>query len=345
MSQTLLHLLQAMLKGLIEEIAATDAAIVLPDSSATSPHLLVRVGRLNAAEWHALLHEEPPDLLCVPLRSHAAEGRTARFCVYCPGKEQWGRASRLSINAIAAGVDYLLDAPGEDFNWMQLVASRRILSVTEEELCRIVLDIHDGPVQKLFAALNHMVHMRAMVERRARAEQPNDAATYLPDIIQVSNLLESSLGEIRTFLGAFQSSEIAHRDLLDVLEALVIQHEQLTNTTVHFESASTLPDVSVPVKIALYRILQEALSNAHRHAKVSENFVRIWVTGEQIHMEIVDFGEGFTPPALDGPTATEAAQHIGLRGMRDRVYLVGGSLHLSSAPGQGTRVRVMVPIS
>ncbi|MGH2541894.1 MAG: hypothetical protein ACRDIB_03800 [Ardenticatenaceae bacterium] len=45
MSQTLLHLLQAMLKGLIEEIAATDAAIVLPDSSATDPHLLVRVGR------------------------------------------------------------------------------------------------------------------------------------------------------------------------------------------------------------------------------------------------------------------------------------------------------------
>ncbi|MBA3534962.1 MAG: sensor histidine kinase, partial [Ardenticatenales bacterium] len=285
------------------------------------------------------------DLRYVPLRSHTVAESSARLYVYREGKAQWSEQERLAVYAIAAGVDYLLDVPGENFNWMQLVASRRILSVTEEELCRIVLDIHDGPVQKLFAALNHLIHLQAVLERAQRAQQAVDGTSLLPDVTHVVSLLESSLSEIRTFLGAFQSAELSQRELLDVLEALVLQHEQLTNSTVHFEAVDSLPSVSVPVKIALYRILQEALSNAYRHAGVTENFVRIRVEADQIHMEIIDHGEGFTPPALEGPTATEAAQHIGLRGMRDRVHLVGGTLQLASALGQGTRIHVSVPIS
>lgn len=345
MSQTLLHLLQAMLTGLVEGMAATDAAIILPDSSATAPHLLVRIGRLTVDDWHRLLKEDREDLRYVPLRGHNTGGRSARLYVYREGKARWSEQERLAVYAIAAGVDYLLEVPGEEFNWMQLVASRRILSVTEEELCRIVLDIHDGPVQKLFAALNHLIHLQAILERAERAERTVDGIGLLPDLRHIVELLESSLGEIRTFLGAFQSAELAQRELLEVLEALVLQHEQLTNSTVHFESPAHFPPVSVPVKIALYRILQEALSNAHRHANVNEHFVRIWLDEEQIYMEVIDYGQGFTPPALEGPTATEAAQHIGLRGMRERVHLVGGVMQLESAPGEGTRIHVSVPIS
>lgn len=345
MSQTILNLLQAMLKGLIEEMGATDAAIMLPNGSPNSLHLLVRVGRLSSEEWYALLSKMPSDLLCVPLRRRASGGYTARLCIYRPGKEEWSHASRLSVNAVAAGVDYLMDVPGKNFNWMQLVASRRILSVTEEELTRLVLDIHDGPVQKLFAALNLQIHIRAMIERCQRADQPNDASRLLPDIIQVIDLLEMSLSEIRTFLGAFQSAEVAGQSLLEVLEALVLQHEQLTGCHVYFDPVSEFPKVSTPVKIALYRILQEALSNAHQHAQVTEIFVRLWSDGLQIHLKVIDFGKGFTPPVLSGPTATEAAQHIGLRGMRERVSLVGGTLKLESAVGEGTRIQVSVPIS
>ncbi|MCB0076612.1 MAG: hypothetical protein KDD73_04245 [Anaerolineales bacterium] len=344
MSQTLLYLLQAMLKGLAEELRLSDAAIVLPDSAAPLPHILVRVGTMTLEAWHALLRDQPPALMCLPLRSRSVEGRPARLCIYRPGKEEWGRASQLSVGAMAAAVDYLLDVPGDDFDWMQLVASRRILSVTEEELTRIVLDIHDGPVQKLFAALNHLLHIRATVERRARAEEANDAADVLPELIRSVELLELSLHEIRTFLGAFQPEALGQRPLLDVLEALVIQHEQLTHSVVNFESSATLPEVSVPVKIALYRILQEALSNAHRHAQAQEVWVRISTRDEWLTMEIIDRGKGFVPPILEGPTATEDRKHIGLRGMRDRLYLVGGRLQVVSAPGEGTMIRVTVPV-
>jgi signal transduction histidine kinase len=57
----------------------------------------------------------------------------------------------------------------------------------------------------------------------------------------------------------------------------------------------------------------------------------------------VDHGRGFTPPPLVGPEATERVEHIGLRGMRERISLVGGALALEAAPGAGTRIVVEVP--
>jgi signal transduction histidine kinase len=102
-------------------------------------------------------------------------------------------------------------------------------------------------------------------------------------------------------------------------------------------------DVALPVKIALYRILQEALSNAHRHAGADRQWIRVWSEEEWICLEVEDQGKGFEPPPLDGPQATEHVEHIGLRGMRDRVALLGGTFQLTSRPGKGTCITVKVP--
>ncbi|GAB4431312.1 MAG: hypothetical protein Fur0044_28910 [Anaerolineae bacterium] len=224
----------------------------------------------------------------------------------------------------------------------QTTPSQRILPVTEEELCRIVLDIHDGPVQKIFSALSRVNHLQYVAEHLAEQET-GSLAHYRHDLAQVAGLLEASLTEIRTFLGAFRPPEFNQRPLLDVLEGLIIQHEELTGTTVHLDAGLDLPEVAPPVKIALYRILQEALANGVRHAGVDEHFVRLWADQADIYLEVVDFGPGFQPPDLTGPTATERAEHIGLRGMRDRAQLVGGEFALVSQPGQGTRINVKVP--
>ena len=97
-------------------------------------------------------------------------------------------------------MEYLLSTHDDSFDWTQLVASRRLLSVTEEELRRIVLDIHDGPVQKIFASLNVMVHLRATADATP-ATKNRMMPLLLPDMIRVIDMLELSLREIRTFLG------------------------------------------------------------------------------------------------------------------------------------------------
>ncbi len=218
------------------------------------------------------------------------------------------------------------------------LAARRILAVTEQELQRIILDIHDGPVQKLFAALSQVNLLQSKLTHEG-AIDPEWAIT----LNRVSDLLESSLDEIKTSLGTFRPPEFARRSLLSVIEGLIIQHEEFTGCRVDFEPASVVPEVTPPAKIALYRILQEALSNAYRHAKVQSVTVRLAARAGWVRLDVIDDGPGFTPPPLVGPQATERAEHIGLRGMRERVTLVGGTFFIESAPGTGTHIVVEVP--
>lgn len=219
------------------------------------------------------------------------------------------------------------------------LASRRILSVTEEELSRIVLDIHDGPVQYLFASLS----LLASLQHECQSYSLIESSEILPRLNRVAQMVEASLREIKSFLGTFRPPEFQRRSLLSIVEGLVIQHEQLTNNTVELTNEGTPDDVALPVKIALYRILQEALSNGFRHAGVDQHWVRLWSEDEQVCLEVVDKGRGFEPPPLEGPLATEHAAHIGLRGMRDRVKLLGGEFHLTSQRDKGTRITVKVP--
>jgi len=218
------------------------------------------------------------------------------------------------------------------------LAARRILAVTEEELQRIILDIHDGPVQKLFAALSQVNVLQARAKHGAVSLEQ-----LTPILNRLSSLLESSLGEIKTSLGTFRPPEFARRDLLSVIEGLILQHEESTGYTVDLEAHGAVPRISLPAKIALYRILQEALSNAYRHAGVKRVRVVLSAADGQVRLEVVDQGRGFSPPPLVGPEATERVEHIGLRGMRERVSLVGGTFNIESAPGAGTRITVEVP--
>lgn len=218
----------------------------------------------------------------------------------------------------------------------------RILSVAEDELSRIVLDIHDGPVQYLFTALSLLTSLQAELAAGSAAA-PADPK-LLARLAQVGMLLESSLYEIRFFLGAFRPPEFRRRSLASIVEGLVIQHEDWTHASVHLETTGLPPHTPLAVKMAIYRVLQEALTNGYRHAGVEEQWVRIWAADERIHLEVLDKGRGFDPPDLEDPAQAEREDHIGLRGMHDRVRLLGGQYTLDSAPGQGTRLYVAVPL-
>ena len=214
----------------------------------------------------------------------------------------------------------------------------RILSVTEEELSRIILDIHDGPVQYLFAALSLLTRIQHQID-----SGQVDAAAIQPQLKQLTEMIETSLRDIKSFMGTFRPPEFHTRPLLSILQGLVIQHEEWSGSTVELTVDSLYPQISLPVKIAIYRLLQEALSNGYRHAGVDHHWVHLWSEDHMICLTVIDKGKGFEPPPLEGPMATEREEHIGLRGMRDRVALLGGLFSLTSSPGEGTRILVKVP--
>lgn len=217
-------------------------------------------------------------------------------------------------------------------------SSHSILVVAEEELNNIVLNIHDGPVQYLFAALSLLNGLQQQI----KVQLPGCSET-LPTLSRIAQMVEGSLQEIRSFLGTFRPPEFHRRELASIIEELVIQHEEWTGSTVELSIEALPVGVSLPVKIALYRILQEALSNAHRHSGVKQQRVKLWSEGEFINMGIVDDGVGFSPPALDKSTKIEREEHIGLRGMSERVKLLNGKIEISSQPGKGTQIMIRVP--
>jgi signal transduction histidine kinase len=211
----------------------------------------------------------------------------------------------------------------------------RILQIAEREIGRIILDIHDGPVQHIFAALSQLY----IVQKSLTQHCQGNAIEELERVQRSINLLEHSLNEIRTFMGTFRPPEFERRDLIAVLEGLVIQHEELTGSTVELIIRNPIPPVALPVKISLYRIVQEALSNAARHGKVDHHTLLLASDDCNILLEVQDEGVGFDLRKL----AQQPGLHFGLEGMRERVRLLNGNISIQSAPGQGTRVQVVVP--
>ncbi|MFP4321511.1 MAG: sensor histidine kinase [Anaerolineales bacterium] len=212
-----------------------------------------------------------------------------------------------------------------------------ILSVLEAELNRIVLDIHDGPVQNLFAALSLLTQLQHDLD-----QHPDDERLSA-QLQQVSEIIESTLREIKFFLGTFRSPGFRDRPLKRLVHSLVMQHEDWTGQTVELDADDLRADVALLTKIALYRILQEALSNGYRHAATDYQYVRLWSEDDLVCLEVRDDGQGFDPPDLSADDEALNERHIGLRGMRDRIHLVGGEFALHSTRGQGTTILVKAP--
>ncbi len=219
---------------------------------------------------------------------------------------------------------------------MQEPCPSTILAITEEELSKIVLDIHDGPVQYLFTALSILTRIQDEL-----ADDP-EKADLIPEIARVAMLLESSLYEIKFFVGTFRPPGFRRRSLPSIIQGLILQHEETTNTVVDLTCENVPEDVALPVKITVYRLIQEALSNAYRHAGVDVVHVRLWGEGDWLWLEVKDYGKGFQPPDLATPMG-DADAHVGLRGMYERVRLVNGEFFLETQPGHGTRVLAKVP--
>ena len=215
-------------------------------------------------------------------------------------------------------------------------ASRRLLATSERELQRIVLDMHDGPVQDIFAALSQL-----QVLERALTHDP--ASEHRAR--QTVQLLERALGEIRNFIGAFRPPGFERRGLGEIIEGLAVQHETLTDQAVELQLPDELGDCALPTKIAVYRILQEALANGHRHSGASAQRVIVERRGAAITLTVSDDGRGFNPKrvlASEEDVGVEGG-HFGLRGIQDRVEMLRGRFALESAPGQGTTLTITLP--
>jgi len=126
--------------------------------------------------------------------------------------------------------------------------------------------------------------------------------------------------------------------LEQAVEHAVTSYQRRTGAEVSLKRSQLPSDSQLPVKITVFRVLQEALTNGYRHAGGLEQKVGVSVVDDQISIVVSDSGPGFSWPN------PEHEGRLGIAGMHERVELLGGSFEVASGPGIGTRIEVTLPL-
>ena len=201
-----------------------------------------------------------------------------------------------------------------------------------QERNRLARDLHDSVTQSLYS----VVLFAEAGRRKLTAGQIEQATTYLE---RVNDTGQQALKEMRLFIHKLRplalQEEGLDRALQQRLKAVEgrsgIDHELIVEGRL---------DLPPDMEEALYHISMEALNNSLKHARASKVIVRLAIDEAEVEMEIRDDGRGF-----DVPETAVASDGIGLKSMRERTELFGGTVTLQSTPGQGTMVRVCLPLS
>lgn len=207
-------------------------------------------------------------------------------------------------------------------------------SETDEMLLkRIAQDLHDGPAQDVGLVLLRLDSVQRAYEASAASGG---------DVELMRTALNSALKEIREISAGLRLPEMESLDLGSVIRKAVQSHRDKTGDDVRLSLCAALPEVGLSVKIALYRVTQESLNNIHQHAGVNSAEVSVRRADASLILEIRDRGRG---NAREGQEATSMqGTSLGIRGMRERIEMLGGTLTVTSAPGAGTIVLASLPL-
>jgi signal transduction histidine kinase len=205
----------------------------------------------------------------------------------------------------------------------------------EAERARLARVLHDGPVQDLIA-LGQRAEMALRLVERGEAE----AAEALLEELRSAEL--AAVEELRRLIHALRPSYLEDLGFFPALDMLVRQASKQTAARVTLNNACPDRRLAPEVELAAYRIAQEALNNALQHAQAQHISLRVRCDSYHLELLVVDDGVGFE--LTERPDILTQAGHFGLLGMRERATLLGGSLGIVSAPGEGTRVTVRLPV-
>ncbi len=216
-------------------------------------------------------------------------------------------------------------------------AAARTTALNERFLHRIAADLHDGPAQGLALALMRMESL-ADVCSTCAASVSNDLGVG-DEFRTLLSALQFALDDLRAISGGLHLPEIEQLSLAETARRAVRDYERKAGLTIPL-TVDDVPDAApLPVKITLFRVLQESLANGFRHGGASQQRVELTRSDGQLVVEVTDSGRGFDPQAVvpDG--------HLGLAVMRERIEILGGAFSVQSAPGKGTMVRAVLPLA
>ena len=204
------------------------------------------------------------------------------------------------------------------------------LGSLEEERYRLARDIHDGPAQVLANAVLELQYCERLLTR--------DPTALPAELAQLEASLRDGLVEVRRLIFDLRPPALVEMGLSTSLRRYAEEFRQRAHIAVTLSIPETEERLASTQEAAVFRIVQEALQNVRKHAGATHVWLRVRQRAADWVVEVSDDGNGFVVDYVTGGRPT-----LGLISMRERAQAIGARFEVSSAPGEGTTITVVVP--
>ena len=312
----------ALLVGLTAAVAAIVARNRLADAASVNGLLLIGLAVASAILLNSIL-------LRRRLRPiHQLVETMDRVDLARPGRRaDTSRGAPREVCKLTASFNHML----ERVELERRDAGLAVLQAQEAERQRIAQDLHDEVNQALTAIL-----------LRLSATMSDAPESMRRELEETRSLAQRAMNELLTLARQLRPTALDDHGLIAALASQVRDFADRTGIEARFDRHGTLPDLSAPEQLVIYRVTQESLSNAARHAGATRVEVGLSFVGATV-LTVSDDGAGFAAGSGAGARNGRVKGRpggLGLSGMRERALMVGGNLTIFSRPGQGTTVEL-----
>jgi signal transduction histidine kinase len=291
---------------------------------------------------HSIIHQRMVALCSYPLRGSGAVeildvARTHQFAV-ARRNHRWEVLETSELKQAKAEIKKLNDELEQRVversrrltiaNEALRRLSIRLMEVQETERRHLALELHDE-IGQLLTGLRLLLKLNG--------ESPADALNTRFE--QARTIVDELLDKVRGISFDLRPADLDQLGLLPALLALFERYTAQTGVLVKFKHQGVDSRVAPQLETGAYRIVQEALTNAARHAGVAGVTARVWAEADKLNLQVEDGGCGFDPEVV-----LKAPRSSGLIGMQERIMLLGGHVTIESSPGSGTMITAELPL-
>jgi two-component system sensor histidine kinase DegS len=231
---------------------------------------------------------------------------------------------------LGSGLNDLSSKIGEYQQAQSLALS--IIKVQEEERKRLAREIHDSPAQSMANIVMRAEYCLKLLDL--------DPAKVREELVTLQELVRMSLMDVRKIIFDLRPMVLDDLGLVPAIKRYLSDYRLQNGHPIEFLFSGQQRRLDASVEVALFRIVQEAVTNIRKHARADNALVKVEVLDHKIHIHIKDDGLGFEQ---DKVMVEQSAGGYGLVGIRERVQLLKGEMRITSSPGNGTALSVSVP--